>query len=129
MRLELLLPFGVFSVTEKVTRIVAETNCGSWGFLPGRRDCVASLVPGILEYETLESGVSFVAVDCGILVKKGSDVVVSVRQAVGGVELGALEKAVKEDFLELDEHERTMHSALARLESSFIRRYVEFYHD
>jgi len=116
-------------VTEHVARLVVQTNSGSLGFLPNRLDCVASMVPGILEYETAASGASYLAVDRGILVKKGRELVVSVRQAVGGVDLGELEKAVTHDFLHIDERERTMRSAMAKLESSFIRRYAEFYHE
>jgi F-type H+-transporting ATPase subunit epsilon len=62
-----------------VSRIVAETREGSFGLLPHRLDCVAALAPGILIYETEAEGEVYLAVDEGVLVKTGLDVLVSVR--------------------------------------------------
>jgi F-type H+-transporting ATPase subunit epsilon len=56
------------------------------------------------------------------LVKVGGDVSVSVRQAKGDLELNQLYDAVKEDFWNKDEHEREIHTSLAKLESGFVRR-------
>ncbi|AAM72265.1 MAG TPA: F0F1 ATP synthase subunit epsilon [Chlorobaculum sp.] len=129
MRLKILLPYRVFAIKERVLNIVAETELGSYGFLPNRLDCIAPLVPGILMYKTHDEGETFVAVDQGILVKTGPEVVVSVRHAIGGVDLGQLESAVKQQFLDLDERERSVRSTMAKLESSFIRRYMELKHE
>lgn len=128
MRLKILLPYKVFAVKERVVNIVAETEKGSYGFLPNRLDCIAPLAPGILMYKCAGEGESFVAVDQGILVKTGPEVVVSVRHAIGGVDLGQLESAVKQQFLDLDERERNVRGTMARLESSFVRRYMELKH-
>src|SRR4051812_34661217 len=105
MDLKIILPFKVFVDVKDVKRIVAETNKGSLGLLPHRLDCVAALVPGIFTYETEATGVQYVAVDEGVLVKAGSQVRVSVRNAVGGVDLGKLHETVEKEFLELDESE------------------------
>lgn len=129
MRLKILLPYKVFAVKENVLDIIAETERGSYGFLPNRLDCIAPLVPGILMYKTANEGETFVAVDQGILVKTGPEVVVSVRHAIGGVDLGQLESAVKQQFLDLDERERSVRGTMAKLESSFIRRYMELKHE
>lgn len=129
MRLKILLPYKVFAIKERVLNIVAETELGSYGFLPNRLDCIAPLVPGILMYKTHDEGETFVAVDQGILVKTGPEVVVSVRHAIGGVDLGQLESAVKQQFLDLDERERSVRGTMAKLESSFIRRYMELKHE
>jgi F-type H+-transporting ATPase subunit epsilon len=51
-----------------------------------------------------------------------------VRRAVGGAELGALRKAVEQEFLNLDEREKSVRSALAQLEGGLIRRFLEFQH-
>jgi F-type H+-transporting ATPase subunit epsilon len=67
MNLKILLPFRVFVEQTGLSRLVAETRQGSFGFLPQRRDCVAVLVPGILTYETKADGELFVAVDEGVL--------------------------------------------------------------
>ena len=46
------------------------------------------------------------AVDEGVLIKTGPDVLVSVRRAIGGTDLGQLREAVEREFLTLDEHEQ-----------------------
>ena len=103
MNLKILLPSEIFAEKTDVLRIVAETCEGSFGILPHRLDCVAALAPGILTYETKEDGTVYVAVDEGVLVKAGADVLVSVRHAIGGTDLGQLHDAVKREFLTLDE--------------------------
>jgi F-type H+-transporting ATPase subunit epsilon len=127
MKLKVLLPFHVFAEIEGVKRIVAETPQGSFGLLPHRLDCVAVLEPGILTYETMDKGEVYVAVDGGVLVKAGDDVLVSVRNAIGGLDLGKLREAVEREFVNLDEGEKQVRSVLARLESGFVRRFAEFH--
>jgi F-type H+-transporting ATPase subunit epsilon len=68
-------------------------------------------------------------VDAGVLVKTGPEVVVSVRQAIGGVDLGRLRDAVEREFLTLDEREQSVRSVMARLETGFLRRCASFQHD
>ncbi len=129
MNLKILLPFGIFADETGVARIVAETSEGSFGLLPHRLDCVAAMTPGILIYETPEDGEVFVAVDQGVLVKSGPDVLVSVRRAMRGQELGQLHDAVEREFLTLDEDEKSVHRVLARLETGFLRRFASFQHE
>ena len=129
MNLKILLPFQVYDQKTGVLRIVAESPEGSFGLLPQRLDCVAALVPGILVYETEANGEVFVAVDEGVLVKTGYDVLVSVRQAIGGSDLAKLRQSVEQDFLTLDESERNVRSVMAKLESGFIQRFAGFQHD
>jgi F-type H+-transporting ATPase subunit epsilon len=127
MKLKVLLPFQVFAETGGVKRIVAETPQGSFGLLPHRLDCVAVLEPGILTYQTATEGEVYVAVDEGILVKSGADVLVSVRNAIGGTDLGKLRETVEREFVNLDESEKQVRAVLARLESGFVRRFAEFH--
>ncbi|HEX6296967.1 MAG TPA: F0F1 ATP synthase subunit epsilon [Burkholderiales bacterium] len=129
MNLKVLLPFRIFAEKTGVSRIVAETREGSFGLLPHRLDCVAALVPGILIYETQSEGEVFAAVDEGVLVKIGPNVLVSVRRALGGTDLGQLRDAVEQEFLALDEHEQTLRSAMAKLEIGFLRRFGAFRHE
>ena len=129
MNLKVLLPFEVFADKTGVLRIVAETHEGSFGLLPRRLDCVAAIVPGILVFETEADGETCIAVDEGVLVKSGADVLVSVRNAIGGTDLGKLREAVEQQFLNLDEQEKSVRSILAKLESGFVRRLAEFHHD
>jgi F-type H+-transporting ATPase subunit epsilon len=104
---------------------VAQTLQGSFGLLPHRLDCTAALAPGILTYETEADGEVYVAVDQGVLVKAGSDVLVSVRNAIGGTDLGKLHEAVKQEFLNVDEQEKSVRAVLAKMESGFIRRLLD----
>lgn len=121
------MPAGVFVEVRNVTRIVAETKRGYYGLLPARLDCVAALVPGVLMYATAEAGEVFIAVDEGILVKTGAAVLVAVRNAVGGTDLGRLHQAVEEDFLALDEQEMQVRTVLSRMELGFLRRLEELH--
>ena len=125
--LKVLLPFQVFAEKTDVTRVVAETRAGSFGLLPHRLDCAAALVPGILTFETVAEGEVYLAVDEGILVKAGREVLVSVR-AIAGTDLSNLREAVEQQFMNLDEQEQKVRSALAKLESGFIRQFAAFQH-
>lgn len=129
MNLKILLPFQIFAEITGVSRILAETREGSFGLLPHRLDCVAALAPGILIYETRSAGEVYVAVDEGILVKTGQDVLVSVRNAIVGTDLGQLREAVEREFLTLNEREQSVRSVMDKMESGFIRRFVEFHHE
>jgi F-type H+-transporting ATPase subunit epsilon len=106
---------------------VAETRAGSFGLLPHRLDCAAALVPGILTFETAEGEV-YLTVDEGILVKAGREVLVSVRNAIAGTDLSKLREAVEQQFMNLDAQEQKVRSALAKLESGFIRQFAAFQH-
>jgi F-type H+-transporting ATPase subunit epsilon len=129
MTLKVLLPFRIFAEKTGVSRIAAETREGSFGLLPHRLDCVAALAPGILSYENEGEGETYVAVDEGVLVKTGLDVLVSVRNAIGGTDLGQLRAAVEREFLNLDEQEQGVRLVMARMEGDFIRRVAEFHHE
>ncbi|PIQ86129.1 MAG: F0F1 ATP synthase subunit epsilon [Candidatus Omnitrophica bacterium CG11_big_fil_rev_8_21_14_0_20_45_26] len=129
MNLKVFLPFNIFAEKTGVLRIVAETREGSFGLLPHRLDCVAALVPGILIYETESDGEVFVALDEGVLIKTGADVLVSARNAIAGTDLGLLREAVQQEFLKLDDQEQNVRSVMAKVESSLIRRLVEFQHE
>jgi F-type H+-transporting ATPase subunit epsilon len=129
MNLKILLPFQVFAEKTGVSRVVAETGAGSFGLLPHRLDCVAALAPGILTYETEAEGEVFVAVDEGVLVKTGAEVLVSVRRALGGKDLGQLRASVEKEFMTLDEREQSVRSVMARLEAGVLRRFVAFQHE
>jgi hypothetical protein len=81
-------------------------------------------------FETSDTdGEVYVAVDQGVIVKIGLNVLVSVRRAVLGTDLGQLRRSVEHEFLTLDETETTMRSAMAKLESGFIRRFASFQHE
>ena len=127
MNLKVLLPFQVFTEKTGVSRIVAETHEGSFGILPHRLDCVAALAPGILIFEVEADGEAYVAVDEGVLVKTGLDVLVSVRNAISGTDLGQLREAVQREFMHLDEQEENVRSMLAKMEGDLMRRMATFH--
>ena len=129
MNLKVLLPSRIFAVKTGVSRIVAQTREGSFGLLPHRLDCVAALAPGILMYEIEAEGEVYVAVDEGVLVKTDMDVHISVRNAIGGADLGQLHEAVEREFLKLEEGEETVRSVMAKMESDFIRRLAKLRHE
>jgi F-type H+-transporting ATPase subunit epsilon len=126
MNLKVLLPFQIFVEKTGVSRIVAETYEGSFGLLPHRLDCVAALAAGLLISETPIEGEAYLAVDEGVLVKAGPDVLVSVRNAIGGTDLGQLREAVQQEFLDLDERERSIRTVLTKMESDLMRRMAAF---
>jgi F-type H+-transporting ATPase subunit epsilon len=127
MNIKILLPFEVFAQETSVSRMVAETSAGSWGLWPQRLDCALALVPGILIYETSVQGEVYVAVDDGVLVKVGTEVLVSLRRAFAGKDLRLLREAVQQQFLSQTEEEKNMRSALTKMESGFISRLAGFH--
>ncbi len=129
VNLKILLPSEIFANKTNVLRIVAETGAGSFGILPNRLDCVSAISPGILTYQSQEDGTVYVAVDEGVMVKAGLDVLVSVRHAIGGTDLSQLHAAVKREFLTLDEQEKRVRVAVAKMESGLIGRLQELQHE
>lgn len=129
MNLKIFLPFQVYAEKTGIARIVAETDEGSFGLLPNRLDCVAALVPGILVFQPEGECEAYLAVDEGILIKTGKDVLVSVHNAMEGTDLETLREAVRDEFLNLDAHEQHMRRMMAKMESGFIRRFSEIYRE
>jgi F-type H+-transporting ATPase subunit epsilon len=124
MHLKILLPFGVFEEMQNVKSIVMETSEGAFGLLQQRQDCVAALVPGILTYETEKE--HYVAIDEGIMIKAGQEVLVSVRNAIRGANLEELHESVEKAFKQLDAKETEMRTVMAKMESGFILSMEKF---
>jgi len=124
VKLKVLLPTQVF-LEEKVTKVIAEAENGSFCLLPRHIDFATSLIPGILSFQGEDGTEEFLAVDGGVLVKCGPEVSVSTRNAVRSSDLSELRQTVKEEFQVLNEREKKAHTALARLEASFVQHYIE----
>ncbi len=124
MRLRILLPTEIL-LEAPVRKIVAEAPNGFFCLLPRHVDFVTALVPGILSYEAEDGRERFAAVDEGILVKVGRDVRLSCRDAVAGLELERLERAVADRFRKRRDQERKARSSIARIEANFVRRFLE----
>lgn len=129
MTLKILLPFEILNEIKGVSRIVAESTEGSFGILPHRLDCVASLMPGILIYEVLDEPEVYVAVDAGVLAKTGLEVIVSVRNAIVGTDLQQLHETVQREFLNLNEREQDFRAIMTKMETGFIRHLIELHHE
>lgn len=124
MQLSVFLPERI-ALEQTVKKIVAEGESGSFGLLPRHVDYVEALVPGVMSLVGVDDEERFVAIDEGVLVKCGSEVLVSVRDAVIGTELGTLEQTVRARFQQVDDREHAIRSALARLEADVVRRFIE----
>lgn len=123
MRLKILLPAEVFLV-EEVSKVVAEAENGFFCLLPQHVDFTAALVPSVLSYQA-GGREHYLAVDVGTIVKKGPEVLVSVRSAAPSAELGTLKDIVTRQFEELDEREKKARSSAAKLELDLLRRFME----
>jgi F-type H+-transporting ATPase subunit epsilon len=126
MNLKIALPTRLLYDGE-VSKVSGEAANGSFTLLPRHIDFATALVPGILFFDTPgeEAEEVFYAVDEGILVKCGPNVLISTRNAVRSADLASLHRTVREHFETLDEQERRARSALVRLEADFVRRYLE----
>ena len=127
MKLKVLIPTEVL-IEREVIKIVAEAENGHFCLLPNHIDFVAALVPGILSFTTETGSEIFVAVDEGILVKCGSETLVSTRNAIEGNDLETLKQTVTEQFQVLDEKEKLTRSALAQFEANMMRHFKELGH-
>lgn len=123
MRLQIHLPTDIL-VNASVTKIVAEAENGSFCLLPRHVNFVTSLAAGILTYTDDQIKDHFVGVAHGVLVKTGSEVLVSVEYGVEGSDLGELQNDVRVYFENVNERERQAVSAAARLEADFVRRFL-----
>jgi F-type H+-transporting ATPase subunit epsilon len=123
MRLLVLVPTGIV-LDEPVRKVVAEAEDGWFCLEPRHAAFVAALVPGVLRYETEADREVYLGVDRGALVKCGPEVRVSVRTAVPGTDLAALEAAVRAQVSERLEAEEGARGALARLEAGALRRFL-----
>ncbi|MEA5114605.1 MAG: F0F1 ATP synthase subunit epsilon [Geobacteraceae bacterium] len=123
MKLSVLLPTGML-VDQEVTKVTAEAENGSFCLLPRHIDFVAALVPGLLSFENEAGEEEFLAVDEGILVKCGQEIMVSTRNAVSGAPLGQLRQTVEKRFRVLDDREQQAREVLARLEADLVVRFI-----
>lgn len=124
MRLKVTLPTKI-ALDREVIKVIAEAENGSFCLLPRHIGFVAALIPGVLSYVSPEGLEEFMAVDKGILVKCGPEVIIATGNAVMGPDLGTLKKTVEEEFKVLDDRERKARSAVAKLEANLVRRFME----
>jgi F-type H+-transporting ATPase subunit epsilon len=124
--LKIYLPAGIF-VEEKVSKVKGESPAGGFCLLPRHIDYVTALVSGIFSYTDLAGKELFLALDNGILVKKGQEVMVAARRGVVG-ELGMLNQEVEQMLEARKEREKLNRTTVAKLEAGFLRQFMEFSH-
>ena len=124
MRLRVMLPSRVLIDERNIDKVIAEGLHGVFALLPLHVDFVSPVVPGILLYARGDDE-WVVGVDHGVLVKRGDQVRISVRDAVRGDDAETIRDLVTRRFHQLDEREIRTRRALARLEASFYRGFVE----
>ncbi len=129
LELKILLPHAIFLQKDGVVNVQVETSAGSYGFLPQRLDCVASIAPGLLTYVTADGKEYHVAVDRGLLVKAGKIISLTVRNAIGGTDLGELHKSINEKFRKLDDLEQESRRVMSYLETGFVRNFEKLVTD
>jgi F-type H+-transporting ATPase subunit epsilon len=125
VQLRIVVPSGVFASIANVERIVVMTQSGSFGILPHRMDCATVLPPGLFAYSTAATDAVHLAVDAGMLIKTGADVLVCVRRAIAGADLGRLRQAVQQELKQLGEQERSNLKTLKHLESGLVREFIK----
>ena len=111
-------------VKSSVNKVIAEGLNGSFCIKPRHIDFVSALKPGILEYYTDESE-QFIAVNEGILVKCGQDVLVSVLSGIPGTDLSKLEETVREQFQKSEAINKATGIALKGMEADLLMHFVD----
>lgn len=125
MRLRVLVP-GRTVTDVSASRVAAPGTHGSFVMLPHHVDYVAVLIEGIVTYDAQpDSGEHYVAVDAGVLVKQGDDIIISTPNAVTAARLEDLEESVEEQFRSVDERERDARAVLFRIETDVVQRMLE----
>ena len=122
MRLQLQTPQELWPERLGVRKILVETSQGLLGILPRHMDCLVPIYPGILTVEGEQ--MEHLAVDRGILVKRGRQVVLSARELVAG-ELATLTARVQSQREQRLRNEAASRSTQTQLESGFVRRLLE----
>jgi len=113
------------SVDEPIERVSFVGVDGARTLLPRHVDFVSALVPSIFSFVPDEGETRYLAVDAGLVVKVGEEVLASTENAVEGPGLGELEETIAGEFAGREERERSTRTTLARLESSILRRFLE----
>ena len=124
MQLKIWLPTDLL-LEEDISRLKAEAENGWFGLLPRHVDFVTSLVPGVIEIQPSGKAQEYIAVDRGILVKRGPEVLISTRNAIRGASLAELKSAVEKQFLDRAERERAARAFEAKLEADLVRGLLE----
>jgi F-type H+-transporting ATPase subunit epsilon len=128
MKLKILLPDKIFLDSE-IDKLIAESPNGSFCLLPRHIDFLSALSPSLLVLTLIDGQEKILAVDGGILVKKGNQIWISSQHCLEGNDLKNLQQTIKEEFQKIDEQEKINREALAKLEVNLVRHYVQMKKD
>jgi F-type H+-transporting ATPase subunit epsilon len=120
----ILLPSEIL-LKSKASKVHAEATNGHFTLLIKHIDFVAPLITSILILIGEKKDV-YVAVDGGVLVKKGTDVWISTPRAMVDHDLDRLEQHIEDQWATIRQAEKKAKTAMAKLESDAIRRFVEW---
>ncbi len=121
--IKLTLPYETI-IEKEVDKITAPGVEGSFQILPKHIDVVWTLQPGILILNTDDED-QYIAIDKGVLVKEDDIVYISVFKAIKGDSLENLNKALAENFKNLDDREKKAQKVLVKLETDTMQRFME----
>lgn len=124
MQLKVLEPERMI-VDIQADKVIAEGQNGSFCIEPRHVDFVSVLKTGILLY-TLGDQEYYIAVDEGILVKCGRQVLVSVLNAIKGDTLEELEQRILKEFKKTEAMNQASKIALKSMEADLLLRFMEF---
>lgn len=124
------LQLKIMTPTQVVLELAAgqvnvDAKGGSRGLLPRHIDFVATLTPGILTYLDENGQEGYAAVDGGVLIKKGTDLLISTPDAVHSHDLEQLESFIQNKTQRNRDLERANRGTMARLEVALVRRMME----
>lgn len=124
MEIKLLTPKKIIART-KATRIRAEAHNGSFTLLPLHIDFISALAPGILIFEDESGAKRYFGIDEAIIVKLKQEVMVATPRAFEGRNIDSLRSSIEEELSKSGESDKKARSAIARMESDIVRRFME----
>ena len=123
LHLKIMMPEQIIA-DRQVDKVIAEGLNGFFCLKPRHVDFTSALRAGIFYYYDGEEEF-FTAIDSGILVKCGSEVLVSALNAITGNNISELETTVKRRFSKAEETEQASVLALRNLEAELVQHFVD----
>lgn len=114
MQLSVYSPTGVV-LERHIDKIDVEAIDGFYTLLPKHTDFVTALTAGIATCHS-DGKITYIAVNEGVLIKRGKTVRLSTRQAILGDDLTALTHMIETDFKQMQQQRKEATATLSRLE-------------
>ncbi|QSX08532.1 hypothetical protein J0B03_00105 [Alkalibacter rhizosphaerae] len=123
MELDIILPNKTMEFLE-IEALTAPGTEGSFQIYPKHVDFTSTLKAGILTIKKEKEEI-YIAINNGVLVKKGEKIHVACHQAIQGESLEKLSTTVEETFLAANEREKSTNEILAKMEIETLKRFFE----